>query len=149
MLIAGRYKITDDFKVHNIITDEYPNGDFTFDPFQDKETIPFWGVLCTTFWGLAQHNREYIIATTPKDKLELLQFEKYWLFWFCDGDLNEQKELFFLGHAAKENAYSVLQVFNHLLEKQVDKLIASTREEYRQNLNIGGISSNVEEQIKG
>ena len=152
MLIAGRYKITDDFKVHNIITEQHPDGNFVYDPFEQSnhsEVLPFWGVMCTTFWGLTEHNRQYLINTVPKNKLEELQFEKFWLFWFCDGDLNDQKEMFFYGYSAKEYAYSILQVFNHLLEVQIDKLINATREEYQRNLNVGGIPTSIEDQIKG
>ena len=154
MFVAGRYKIDDDFKVHNIITNEHPNGDYTYDPFGGKEVLPFWGVMCTTFWGLDTANREYIINNYPKSELENIQFKKFWLFWFSDGDINDQKELFFFNQTgdnsdiAKEKAYSVLSIFNHLLEKQVDNLIKKTKEEYKNGLNIGGIPSDIEDHIR-
>ena len=155
MFIAGRYRIDDDFKVHNIVTDENPDGDFVYDPFQPGiNVLPFWGVMCTTFWGLNRANRNYLIRTTLKSELETLQFKKFWLFWFCDGDFNEQKELFFydnnisINGVAKEKAYSVLNIFNHLLEKQVDLLIEKTKGEYQNGLNIGGISPDIMEQMK-
>lgn len=148
MFITGRYKIDDEFKVHNIITNEHPEGDYIYDPFEKKEVLPFWGVLCTTFWGLELANREYLIAHTTKDQLKELQFQKFWVFWFSDGNLNDQKELFFTGTTAKEHAYSVQHIFNHLLEKQVDKLLAATKKEYLDNLNFGGITPDIEEHLR-
>ena len=131
MFIVERYKIDDNYKVHNIITDTNPNGTYTYDPFSNNETLPFWGVMCTTFWGLNEANRNYIINNIKDtENIEKYQFSKYWLFWFSDGDLNNQRELFFMGNNAKEHALTVQHIFNHLLEKQVDRLIDSTKEEY-------------------
>lgn len=133
MLKIGRYDITNDFKVKNIISEKNPQGDGIYDPYELKEVLPFWGTLVTTFWGLSTVNREYLINTTSKDELEMLNFEKFWIFWFCNGDLNDQIELFFTGQTAKEQANSVLQVFNHLQEVQVDNLIRKTKEEFINN----------------
>ena len=133
MFKVDRYKIDDEYKVHGIITDDHPDGDYTFDPFSNKETIPFWGVLCTTFWGLTNSNREFLINNYPKDKLESLQFTKFWVFWFSDGDINDQKELVFFEGNAKEHALTVQHIFNHLLEKQIDKLIIESKEEYQKH----------------
>ena len=148
MFIAGRYRIDDEYKVHNIITKDNPNGNFVYDPFVSKEVLPFWGVMCTTFWGLNEENRDYLINTIDEDKLQEIQFNKFWIFWFSDGDLNEQKELFFYGNAAKENAYTVQQIFNHLLEKQIDKLLIKTREEFFTQMNIGGLSKDIDAQLR-
>ena len=133
MFKVDRYRIDDDYKVHNIITEHNPDGDYTYDPFTNKETIPFWGVMCTTFWGLQNANREYLIANYPKEKLESLQFMKFWLFWFSDGDLADQKELMFFEGNAKEHALTVQHIFNHLHEKQVEKIIAKARDEYNEH----------------
>lgn len=148
MFIAGRYKIDDNFNVHNIITADHPEGDYIYDPYSGKDVLPFWGVMVTTFWGLDTANREYLIRHTEKDKLQELQFKKFWLFWFSDGDINDQKELFFFGDTAKEKAYSILNIFNHLHEKQVDLLLKKTKEEFESGLNIGGISKDISDQIK-
>lgn len=136
MFKIERYSIDDEFKVHGIITDENPDGDFIYNPYALKEVLPFWGTLVTTFWGLSEANRNYLIKTTPKEELENLQFKKYWIFWFCNGDLNDQKELFFIEPTAKEHAYSVLQIFNHLQETQIDLLIDKTKTEYETSKNL-------------
>ena len=87
--------------------------------------------MVTTFWGLNEANRKYLIENSPKEELENLQFRKFWIFWFCNGDLNDQIELFFMEPTAKEHAYSFLQVFNHLQEVQIDLLIEKTKNEYQ------------------
>lgn len=152
MFVAGRYQIDNNFKVYNIITEDNPEGDYIYDPFDQThytETLPFWGVMCTTFWGLNNPNRQYLIKHTPKEELQDLQFKKFWLFWFADGELNNQKELMFFGdnEVAKQKAYAVQQIFNHLLEKQVDKLISNAKEQFQDGLNIGGVSGDISEHI--
>lgn len=152
MFKAGRYEIDNDFKVYNIITDDYPDGDYIHDPFdksKNGETLPFWGVLCTTFWGLNLANRGYLLKHTPKEDLQNIQFKKFWIFWFTDGDLNEQKELMFFGddEVAKQKAYAVQQIFNHLLEKQVERVISEAKANLQDGLNLGGVSSEVSDHM--
>ena len=55
--------------------------------------------------------------------IQSIRLEKFWLFWFCDGSLEDQKELFFLNDKAKENAYLVQHVFNSLLESNIDNIL--------------------------
>lgn len=131
MLKIERYYIDKEFRVHGIISDKFPNGDGIYDPYELKEVLPFWGTMVTTFWGLNEANRKYLIENSPKEELENLQFRKFWIFWFCNGDLNDQIELFFMEPTAKEHAYSFLQVFNHLQEVQIDLLIEKTKNEYQ------------------
>ena len=131
MLKIERYYIDKEFKVHGIISDKFPNGDGIYDPYELKEVLPFWGTMVTTFWGLNEANRKYLIENSPKEELENLQFRKFWIFWFCNGDLNDQMELFFTEPTAKEHAYSFLQVFNQLQEVQIDLLIEKTKNEYQ------------------
>jgi hypothetical protein len=131
MFKVERYHIDDQFKVHGIVSNENPNGDGIYNPYEVKEVLPFWGTLVTTFWGLSEANRTFLINNISKEELEELQFKKFWIFWFCNGDIDSQTELFFYGPSAKENAYSVLQVFNHLHEIQIDRLIEKTKQEYK------------------
>lgn len=136
MFTAERYHIDNEFKVHGIIRDENPNGDGIYDPFALKKVLPFWGCLVTTFWGLNDANRKYLIENTPKEELEKIQFQKFWIFWFCNGDIDSQIELFFMSPTGKEHAYNVLQIFNHLQEVQVDRLISKTIEEFQSAKHI-------------
>lgn len=136
MFKVERYHIDDEFKVHGIISETNPNGDGIYDPYELKEVLPFWGTLVTTFWGLSEANRTFLINNTPKNKLEEIQFKKFWIFWFCNGDINSQTELFFYGDSAKENAYSVLQIFNHLHEVQIEKLLEQTKHDYNKNKEL-------------
>ena len=125
----GRYEITDDFKVLGIITD---NGIVDYDPFESKEILPTWGVYCTTFYGLNEANRLYLINNSTKEELETLQYQIFWVFWFADTSLSDQKELFFYedqknwNRNAKDSAYSVLNIFNSLLEANVRRLLNQT-----------------------
>ena len=125
MIKVGRYIIDNTYKVHNIICSENKDGTFIFDPFENKETIPFWGVMCTTFEGLNQENKQYIMDHLDEYNytIQSIRLEKFWLFWFCDGSLEDQKELFFLNDKAKENAYLVQHVFNSLLESNIDNIL--------------------------
>lgn len=151
MFIADRYKIDNEFRVHNLITSTHPEGDYIYDPFEKKEVLPFWGVMCTSFWGLDGANREYLLRHSKPEELENLQFQVFWVFWFSDNDLDDQKELFFYGSLAKEHAYSVQNIFNHLLEKQVKKVIEDAKALYREN-NLAAINASsfkdLQEQIK-
>lgn len=151
MFVAGRYKIGNDYKVHNLICASHPNGDYIYDPFANKEVLPFWGVLCTTFWGLDGANREYLIKNSSQEEIENLQFKKFWVFWFVDGDMDDQKEMFFHGEYAKEKALSIQQIFNSLLERQVDKVLVDAREYYKNNKlgSLGNITiTELQEQMK-
>lgn len=126
----GRYEITDDFKVLGIITD---NGIINYDPFESKEIIPTWGVYCTTFYGLSEANRLYLINNLTEKELEIIQYQIFWVFWFADTSLSDQKELFFYkevdgypGPSPKSDAYAVLNIFNSLLEANVQRLLNQT-----------------------
>lgn len=121
----GRYKIDSSGKVSNIVCKESPEGNFCFDPFEKKSILPFWGVLCTTFEGLNSWNKEYLLNNIERYNVTIneLRLQKFWLFWFSDGDLNNQKELFFIGSKAKESAYLVQHIFNEVLETNVDALL--------------------------
>lgn len=127
----GMYEITDDYKVFGIITDK---GEITFDPFESSEIIPTWGVYCTTFWGLNEANRMHLTKTLPKEILETIQTEIFWVFWFADTSLSDQKELFFFHDNGrgisctepKREAYAVLNIFNSLLEANVSRLLRQT-----------------------
>lgn len=136
MLNIGRYYINNDFKVHGIISENNPNGDGIYDPYESKEVLPFWGNLVTTFWGLNDANRKYLIENLTKEELKEFQFKKYWVFWFCNGDFNNQIELFFYDENAKDNSYKILQIFNHLHEVQVDRLLEKSKKEFYENLKL-------------
>lgn len=123
----GIYQIDEKYQVHGIIGKD---GFETYNPFNGQKVLPFWGTLCTTFSGLNEINQKYLEENCEKigiDKMDLL-FTKFWLFWFCDGSLENQKELFFMGPQAKIDAHKMLHIFNTLLEMNIDKLIASTKE---------------------
>lgn len=126
---VGRYIIDNTYKVHNIICKEDPTGQFTYDPFTKKGVLPFWGVMCTTFEGLNEFNKKYITDHLEEIgyDIQTIRLEKFWLFWFCDGSLEDQKELFFMGTKAKEHAYLVQHVFNSLLESNIDNIIRNLK----------------------
>lgn len=128
----GIYLLTEDFKIENIITKD---GIITYDPFEREEVIPIWGTNCTTFWALEPANRKYLIDTLSDEALKEIQFQVFWIFWFCDdGDLTNTKELMFFGNEAKENSYKMLNIFNQLLLTNVKRLIESTKNDYESNL---------------
>ena len=116
----GRYVITDDYIVKNLITEEFPDGDGVFNPFE-KEQIPLWGVYCTSYEGLNPSIKNYIMKNTKNKIAE--QLELYWVFWFCDGSLENIIEMFFIGVEARTNANLVQHIFNSLLEQNVTKII--------------------------
>lgn len=132
-MIIGRYEIGDDYIVKNIISDEFPNGNGVFNPFE-KEQIPLWGVYCTSYEGLNQSIKNYIMANTKNKILD--QLELYWVFWFCDGSLENIEELYFVGSEARSNANLVQHIFNSLLEQNVSKILDDLRNQLKENGEI-------------
>lgn len=132
----GMYEIDNDYKVYGIIVD---GAQQIYDPFESKEIIPTWGVYCTTFWGLNEDNRMYLTKTLPKELLESIQTEIFWVFWFADTSLSDQKELFFFHDQGcgisctnpKREAYNVLNIFNSLLETNVRRLLKQTLDDLK------------------
>lgn len=126
-MFYGNYEITNDFKVLGIVTDK---GLIDYDPFESKEIIPTWGVYCTTYWGLNEANRLHLANTLSKEALESIQYKVFWIFWFADTSLMDQKELVFYdvdGEPDSKNlAYVVLNIFNSLLESNVRRLLNQT-----------------------
>lgn len=125
-MICGNYEITDDFKVIGIVTD---TGLIEYDPFASKEIIPTWGVYCTTYWGLNEANRIHLAHILSKEALESIQYKLFWVFWFADTSLMDQKEMFFTEDDCenpKKMAYEVLNIFNSLLETNVRRLLNQT-----------------------
>ena len=128
----GIYLLGEDFKIENIITED---GIITYDPFERGEVIPIWGNNCTTFWGLNGANRKHLIDTLSEEALKEIQFQVFWVFWFCDdGDLTNTKELMFFGNEAKEKSYKMLNIFNQLLLVNVNRLIELTKSDYEAQL---------------